>query len=255
MGSSQIAVYSNEVAPHQHAEFSESVPAVVPAEKSDQNDAQAPFSLSTFDKKLSDIERRLASLEIDRLESTPPDSSESVRGPQDLPRSGDQLQNQLRRAGFSDSEVGVISATRDELRLRRLQLRDTAIREGWFRTDTWDSQVRELDSDSELRKTLGDQRFDDYLLATGRNNRVKIDELMTGSVAEQAGLLAGDLIHRYADVRVFNSSELRSLTTAGQAGASTALVVLRNGELVDLTVPRGPLGVMISGAAINNTDQ
>lgn len=258
MGSSQIAVYTSGVS---QLPVSDPVTNSVTNPVSGDSTIALREQLDTHERVADDLlnqlmglERRVVSLEATReapqpVQATPP--SEFV--PAIVSRS-EELQDQLQTAGFTDSEFDVISSMQDQLRLKRLQLRDKAIREGWFRTDDWSRQVRELDTDSELRKTLGDERFDDYLMATGQNNRVKVDELMAGSVAEQAGLVAGDLVYRYADLRVFSSGELRMLTTGGQLGENTALTVIRDGELVDLTVPRGPLGVMISGVALTDPD-
>lgn len=225
------------------------------------SDDEQYLILSTLQERIESLELRLDSLQLQVTDvsqalSNVPTGTALPAGDQTQDLLRGELRTQLQSAGFTDSEYEVISATRNQLRLKRLQLRDKAIREGWFRTDSWSMQVRELDPDTALRRTLGDQRFDDYLVASGRNNRVRVDELMTGSAAELAGLLAGDLIHRYADARVFNSYELRRLTSDGLAGENTALTVLRDGELIDLVVPRGPLGVIISGTrAQGRSDQ
>ena len=255
MGSSQIAVYTNQ-SPHllQADDVERANDAFT--ELQEQSDSELYRSIGLLQETLSDIERRVVFLEEEREGSTETRSqSGSVEVSQISSSAGEQLLDQLQNAGFNESEVEVISAKRDQLRLKRLQLRDKAIREGWFRSESWVRQVRDLDADTEVRKTIGDQRFDDYLIATGRTNRVRIDELMTGSAAEQAGLLPGDLIHRYADSRVFTGTELRGLTTGGRPGENTSLTVLREGELIDLNVPRGPLGVTISGFTLNTVDQ
>jgi hypothetical protein len=240
MGSNRIEVYTGS-------------PESQPEPPTVRLPVQTPDSVaeSLHESRIADLERRVAMFEhaltadtsAGESTNTEPDALEDSAVPSD----SDQLLSQLERAGFSEAEYGQIQATRDRLRLQRLQLRDKAIREGWFRSEAWSRQLEEIDPDTELRESLGDERFDEYLLATGQNNRVKVEELMAGSAAEQAGLEAGDLLYRYADVRVFSSTELRRLTTGGQAGENTAVTVLRNGELVDLSIPRGPLGVIITG--------
>lgn len=159
----------------------------------------------------------------------------------------DDIEVKLLEFGFSTTEVATISSARSRLQLERLQLRDRAVREGWHRTPDWSREIRNLDSDVDLREILGDQRFDDYLLASGRDNRVRISEVMTGSAAEAVGLQAGDLIYRYADDRVFTSQGLQRLTTDGVAGEGTLLTIVRGEDLIDFTIPRGPLGVTITG--------
>lgn len=255
MGSSQIAVYTNQFPHLRQGEKGERASELF-TELQAQPESPVQHSVGLLHEKLSAIEQRVVSLEQERDGTTEITSQTGLVSAAQINTSGSELLlAQLQNAGFNENEVEEISAKRDQLRLKRLQLRDKAIREGWFRSESWVRQVRDLDADAEVRKTIGDQRFDDYLVATGRTNRVRIDELMTGSAASQAGLLPGDLIHRYADSRVFTGAELRGLTTGGRFGENTALTVLRNGELIDLTVPRGPLGVTISGFTLSTTNQ
>jgi len=246
LSSSRIAIYTNAERDQPHLP---SRPANDNLATPDPAERDFPIQINYADllEKLTEIERRLISVEQrsklgdTAIDTESPDNSETTRSDRD------QLAAQLQRAGFSDNEFSVISNIRNNLRLERLKLRDKATREGWLTTNEWTRQLRELDTDSQLRDILGEQRFDDFLLATGRNNRVKIDELMAGSAAQTAGLVAGDLIYCYADSRIFSSVALRRLTSAGEIGESTPVTVLREGVLIDLVIPRGPLGVLISG--------
>lgn len=246
MGSNRIEVYTSSPESQPPVHSSAGLPAQT---ASGTGESLQESRIADLERRVALFEQALTATTVTRESAnTEPEAPENP-APQSAVQSdgGDQLLSQLERAGFSEAEYGQIQATRDRLRLQRLQLRDKAIREGWFRSEAWSRQLEEIDPDGELRESLGDERFDEYLLATGRNNRVKIEELVTGSAAVQAGLKAGDLLYRYADSRVFSSSELRSLTTGGQAGENTAVTVLRNGEFVDLSIPRGPLGVIITG--------
>lgn len=253
MGSTQVAVYTNDVSVRR-SPGSVDPAAAESTELSRQSDAQSGLPLSLLEERLVEFEQRLLDLESVRggHESDVASPEPSTIGTR---QAANELQSQLLNNGFSQGEYDVIANTRDELQLKRLQLRDKAIREGWFRSERWVDQSRVLNADSALRTKLGDERFEDYLTASGRNNRVKIDDVMAGSAAQQAGILPGDVIYRYADQRVYLSAELRNMTTAGEAGETTALTVLRNGEQLDLSVPRGPLGVMISGIAISPGNQ
>jgi len=249
MGSSRIAVYTQHQDSRQRDSMQRLYEVVEDASISAPNEFRVRLEalesrLDSLVLRVSDVQTRTTNEVIDS-EKAGVTNAEQTQDKRIL-----QLQSQLENAGFTDIEYDVISATRKRLQLESLQMRDKAIREGWFITDSWLRKAQELDPDTKLREVLGDQRFDEYLIATGRNNRVMIDELMTGSAAQQAGLLAGDLIHRYAETRVFSTTELRNLTTGGVAGENTAVTVLRNGELIDLVVPRGPLGVMISAATL-----
>jgi hypothetical protein len=56
------------------------------------------------------------------------------------------------------------------------------------------------------------------------------------------------MILRYGDTRVFRPDELVAQTTAGQPGEMVRLVVIRQGNLISIDVPRGPLGLRINAA-------
>ena len=70
---------------------------------------------------------------------------------------------------------------------------------------------------------------------------------MSGSAAQQAGVNAGDVISRYADITIYNVGELRAATTDGVRDEVVTLSVIRNNDELELFVPRGPLGVTVSG--------
>lgn len=158
------------------------------------------------------------------------------------------------RAAFFDEELLVgeglaaDEATRlgeafEELELERLYLADRAVREGWAYTMRYRRELRALENS--LRADLGDEAFDYMLYGAGRNNRVLVADLLARSPASRSGVEAGDIILRYDERPVFSAQELRIATTGGQAGAATRLEVFRNGRVVTLSVPRGPLGVRL----------
>jgi S1-C subfamily serine protease len=130
--------------------------------------------------------------------------------------------------------------------MARLYLRDRARREGWIGTVRFSNEVAKLEeSRQDVRASLGDPGYDAYLYATGQSNRVIIREMLQGSPAKTAGLNAGDVVLRYDGKRVFTTRELQSATTGGRAGESVHVEVLRNGQRIDVYVPRGPLGVYL----------
>ena len=65
------------------------------------------------------------------------------------------------------------------------------------------------------------------------------------SAAAEARLAPGDVIYSYADRRIFSGGELRDETTAGTAGETTPVDVVRDDESLRVYVPRGPLGVIL----------
>ena len=67
--------------------------------------------------------------------------------------------------------------------------------------------------------------------------------ILSSSPAENSGLKAGDRIIGYAGERVFNVRDLNKLTVQGEAGESVLLEIERDGEPIQLTIPRGPIGI------------
>lgn len=146
--------------------------------------------------------------------------------------------------GIPESVAADIRARLDSWALEALNLRDRAKREGWLDSDQYREQAQALeDAYRGLRPEIGDDAYDRLLYALGEDNRVRVRDVMQYSAAEQAGLLPGDRIIEYADQRVFATPELDALSDAGRAGSQVRVRVERDGELLDLYLPRGPLGI------------
>ncbi len=146
----------------------------------------------------------------------------------------------LRDQGMSENEIQRLRQRFDEVELEKLYARDRAAREGW--TDSSRHYKEMLDIQSEFREELGEYDYDAVLYASGRNNRVRIQDLLRGSAAADAGVQAGDVILSYAGDRVFDPSTLYKWTKEGAIGESVELEVLRGKRIVRIEVPRGPLG-------------
>lgn len=152
----------------------------------------------------------------------------------------------LVEAGFPREMVYEVKAKLDQMELDRLYLRDLATREGWAKTQRFREEFEALRFDTEAnREEYGEEFYDWMLYSTGRPNRVQIDSIMGGSAAEDMGLRAGDQVLRYGGSRVFTTTDLTSGTMAGEPGEATAIEVLRDGRVVRVDVPRGPLGVRV----------
>ena len=81
-----------------------------------------------------------------------------------------------------------------------------------------------------------------------------VDSVIQGSPAAQAGVVSGDVIISYADERLFGWSELREATAAGERGETVRVSVLRGQDVVDLFIPRGPLGVRLDTTLMEPLD-
>jgi hypothetical protein len=152
-------------------------------------------------------------------------------------------ERQLQRfvdAGIPRERAEWIERRTEELEVQAMQARYDAQRTG---------QPVEglLDPQRALRKELGDAEYERYLTATGRPTQVQVSNVLASSAAERAGLQPGDQIVSYAGTRVFDMRELNALTGEGAAGESVAVEVRRNGETVQVQVPRGPLGLTGGG--------
>jgi S1-C subfamily serine protease len=99
-----------------------------------------------------------------------------------------------------------------------------------------------------LRTDLGDQDYERFLAAQGRSTSVNVMGVLASSPAERVGLQAGDEIVSYDGRRVFDAQELNELTlgganASGSTSASVVIDVRRNGQSMQIVVPRGPIGI------------
>lgn len=166
------------------------------------------------------------------------------------PTSNEQY-NGLIAAGIDPSLALDIKQRSDQWALARLELVDTAEREGWRRSDEFAEKMTELRDDRvDLREELGDDAYDSYLYVSGQDNRVVIQNIITGSAAQLSGIEQGDTFISYADQRVFTSRQLQVATRDGIRNELVPVVVQRNGQYLNLQVPRGPLGVTLGAVRV-----
>jgi hypothetical protein len=159
------------------------------------------------------------------------------------------MEHALAAAGLDAGTAADIKRRQDALVMKEIYLRDQATREQWQDSPRFAAEMAAIDAQrTPLRNEIGDDAYDRYLFALGQANRVRVDEVLTQSPAEQAGLQAGDLIVRYGEARLFTPGELVDQTRSGTAGEAVQLEIIRNGERLQVNVPRGPLGLRVAGA-------
>ena len=113
-------------------------------------------------------------------------------------------------------------------------------------------ELRNLrESKISLRSEIGDEGFDNYLIVSGQNNRMKVTTVMAGSPAEINGVKKGDVILSYGDQKILSWPDLRKATLAGDVGISTNIEIMRDGQRINITVPRGTLGVHLTAIRID----
>jgi membrane-associated protease RseP (regulator of RpoE activity) len=154
-----------------------------------------------------------------------------------------QRERQLQRlvaGGFTRERAEWIERRTEELQVQAMQAEDQAQRTGRPGQGVMDIQRA-------LRTEMGDSEYERYLTATGRPTEVQVMDVLASSSAERSGLQPGDQIVSYAGTRVFDMRELNALTREGAAGESVTMEVRRNGQTVQVQVPRGPLGVAGGG--------
>jgi hypothetical protein len=147
--------------------------------------------------------------------------------------------DRLVSAGFSPDQAEWIERRTEELRMEQLSARYEAARSG-----------RALDAgelpgtDAVLRAELGDADYERYLSALNRPTSVGVGRVLASSPAESAGLQPGDQIISYGGQRVFNMTDLNDATLQGTPGQTVVVEVLRNGQPMQLYLPRGPVGIV-----------
>ena len=198
--------------------------------------------LTQLRRRVGELEQRLAA-----VQAAPGPAGSAARTR--LGATGEGQRTALVKAGWSEEDAAALVQRQGQRSLERLDLRDSAQREGWLGTDRYREEIARLDAGAvPLREELGDAAYDRYLYATGEDNRVRVDSIIPGSVAELAGLQPGDLIESYAGQALFGYADLRDATAGGERGELVRVQVQRNGRTLDLNLSRGPLGVQLDSA-------
>lgn len=143
-------------------------------------------------------------------------------------------------AGFTRDRAEWVMRRMEELEVQAMQAQYEAQRSG-------QPGAAPIDPQRALRGELGDAEYERLLTATGRPTQVQVMDVLASSSAERSGLQPGDQILSYAGTRIFDMRELNALTREGAPGESVTMEVRRNGQTIQVQVPRGPLGV--SGGA------
>jgi C-terminal processing protease CtpA/Prc len=200
---------------------------------------------------------RFDSPEMDELLRTLAESSqarEQARAQQAVRRErGSRMQDmeemrvgRLVAGGFTESRAQKILEFEDEARMAALQAEYEARRDG----EEFDPWARAVDFQAVLRERLGDAEYEKYLTAQGSQASITVREVIGSSPANQAGLRPGDRILSYDGKRVFGMNDLKSLAFSGDPGEDVIVDIERNGQRMQLVLPRGPLGITGSGGGM-----
>jgi C-terminal processing protease CtpA/Prc len=152
-----------------------------------------------------------------------------------------QIENQLRDAGWTDAEIDSLENLRVTAAIEMEQQQYEAMRKALEENPDM-MTPRRMDPRSAMRNALGDNKYEQYLEATGRPAAVTVSNVLSGSAGDAAGLQPGDEIRRYGSERVFHEGDLIIAILQGEPGESVTIEVERDGTVFHMTVPRGPLG-------------
>ncbi len=146
--------------------------------------------------------------------------------------------DRLVASGFSQDRAEWVERRTEELRMEALSARYEAAVQGRA------LEPGELpNTDAVLRTELGEADYERYLSALNRPTSVGVGRVLASSPAERAGLQPGDQILSYGGERVFSVSDLNALTLQGTPGQTVAVDVMRDGQTIQLYLPRGPVGI------------
>ena len=215
-----------------------------------ESERQARQQLSL---QVNDLSSQLARL-MERIETaapmTPTQLNRRPPVPEDDAVAGSlpdlQRRDLLVQAGLESAQADALVSELETLELDALYLRNRALREGWKESNRYKDEQGKLDSPEDLlQRRLGEDGYDKYLFAQGQPNRVRVSSTISGGPADTAGIQKGDIILRYGEKRIYQWGDLTDATTKGQEGENIWVRVLRQNATLDLTVPRGPLGVRL----------
>lgn len=216
---------------------------------------QIPVNLLQFELLKYQVERLQQQLdEINSVDTGYEATAENSNQP-DKPRTQTSFaptrpvepnQDDLLAAGVSADQASQLLRRISQQNYRQLELQNL-IRRYPDQAAQYRNELRELNQNRiSLRSELDEASYDKYLYHSGQNNRVEVSSVMAGSPAESAGFSAGDVILSYDNKKILSWTDIRQATLDGDINSYTNVDVLRNGERITLTVPRGTLGVQLN---------
>ena len=156
----------------------------------------------------------------------------------------DRRPAQLVRGGFSEDQARRLMRQESEAQFKAMEADHLARRNG----EVIDMVGSITNAQSIFRAAIGDEEFERYLAAQEQPTTVRISNLLDGTPGSRAGLQAGDSIVSYNGVRTFSLNDVRELTMQGNIGENVIIEIDRNGVRMQLSIPRGPIGMSGNGS-------
>ena len=145
------------------------------------------------------------------------------------------------------TEAGIDPATAEWIVRREEELQMQSLRAAFEAERNDDSSAavggQGIASGDILRSELGDVDYERYLQANGRPTRIGVSSVLGSSPAQSAGVLPGDEIVRYDGERVFSINDIHAVAKLGEQGQGVVMEVVRDGQAMQVVIPRGPLGI------------
>lgn len=158
----------------------------------------------------------------------------------------------LVRSGVSEILAEEIINRVNRYDFKRLQLQNRATREGYLKTSRYYVELRKLSSEAiSLRDEIGTEAYDRYLYLTDKNNRVLVTSIIPDTPAALYGIRKGDVIVRYGENRILDLRDIRQTTAATAQSEYLNLTLLRDGELMNIAIPGGALGIKIGATRLD----
>ena len=152
--------------------------------------------------------------------------------------------------GFSEDEARRILEQESESSFKALQSSWEAQRNG----ESVDRFSSAFDPQAILRSEMGDDNYARYLEVQGQPTAVRVTQVLSGSPGSKIGLQPGDQLISYGGERVFSVMELRNSSMQGNPGEDVVIEIERDGTRIQLTVPRGPIGITGTGASVRGSN-
>ena len=152
--------------------------------------------------------------------------------------------------GFSEDEARRVLEQESQSAFKALQSVWEAQRNG----ETVDRYSGDFDPQAIMRSEMGDDSYARYLEVQGQPTAIKITQVLGGSPGSKIGLQPGDELVSYGADRVFSIRDLRNSSMQGDSGEDVVIEIERDGTRMQLTVPRGPIGITGSGANVRSAN-
>lgn len=219
--------------------------------RAEQERDELRSELEALSVRLSALDEQTVSEAPDRLNA----QTQSSRSDRRRRSAAGLTLEALTNAGLSERDAGAIKSRLDALSMQRLYLRDQAQREGWLGKQEYRDEIRRLnDAQNNLEREFGSENYARYLYATGRPNQVSVQSVIENSPAYNAGMQSGDRVISYDGRSVYEPRTIRRGTQQGTSGEMVQVVVMRDGQQIELYVPRGPLGIQMTADSVRPPD-